>query len=63
MAKVSFQLDPAAGGVSQEEFDTHVAGFDAHTHNYDKMTSCNKMSFCDPLTHTETQTGAPSGGS
>lgn len=31
MAIQSFQLDPAAGGVSQ-------ATFDAHTHNYRKLT-------------------------
>ena len=31
MAIQSFQLDPAAGGVSQAEFD-------AHTHNYRKLT-------------------------
>jgi hypothetical protein len=30
MAIASFQLDPAAGGVSQ-------AAFDAHTHNYRKL--------------------------
>jgi hypothetical protein len=31
MAMQSFQLDPNAGGVSQAEFD-------AHTHNYRKIT-------------------------
>jgi len=31
MAIQSFQLDPAAGGVSQAEFD-------AHTHGYRKLT-------------------------
>lgn len=31
MAIQSFELDPAAGGVSQ-------ATFDAHTHNYRKIT-------------------------
>jgi len=31
MALVSFQLDPATGGVSQSEFD-------AHTHTYRKVT-------------------------
>lgn len=31
MAIQSFQLDPAAGGVSQAEFDNH-------THNYRKLT-------------------------
>lgn len=32
MALQSFQLDPTAGGVSQ-------ATFDAHTHNYRKITT------------------------
>ena len=31
MAIASFQLDPAAGGVSQSEFDTH-------THAYQKLS-------------------------
>jgi hypothetical protein len=31
MALQSFQLDPAAGGVSQAEFDSH-------THSYRKLT-------------------------
>ena len=52
MAIQSFQLDPQAGGVS-------VATFDAHKHAYDKMIACAKMSFCDPLTYTGTQTTIP----
>jgi len=52
MAIESFQLDPNAGGVSQEEFD-------AHTHDYDKMTGCSKPSFCEPYSYTQTTTGTP----
>ena len=59
MAKQSFQLDPEVGGVSQAEFDEHIAEYNTHNHNYDKMTSCNKMSFCDPLKYTPNQTGVP----
>lgn len=52
MAKESFQIDPAAGGVSQ-------AVFDAHTHNYDKRTSCDNATKCDPVVYTPTQSSVP----
>ena len=59
MAKQSFQLDPEAGGVSQVELDTHIAEYNTHNHNYDKMTSCSKMGICGPFTYTPNQTGNP----
>lgn len=52
MAIQEMELDPNAGGISQEAFD-------AHKHNYDKMTGCAKPSFCDPWTYTGTQTSTP----
>ena len=48
MAIQSFQLDPAAGGVSQAEFD-------AHTHAYRKITQigADTSKFYDGPTRTD----------
>ena len=48
MALVSFQLDPAAGGVSQ-------AAFDNHTHAYRKITQigADTSKFYDGPTRTD----------
>jgi len=48
--------------IQEMELDPNAVDgttFNAHQHNYDKMTGCSKPSFCDPLTHTVTPTGTP----